>query len=144
MKRRRLRRFLFLVLIISQIGKQCKPLVVHYFSTFRFRRKSQNCLLGNTPIPLKHQLAVDGYAFVPNAFLFFNKEIWQDSHLMNPAFSIGKFYLLFLHFSLHLPRTSQHFSELSLVHAFHFSICGTENTSAFSHSSTHSIPYLIP
>lgn len=54
----------------SQTGKQCKLVQAYYFSIFRFSSNSQNCLLGNAPIPLKHQLIVGGYAFKMNALNF--------------------------------------------------------------------------
>lgn len=62
--------------------------VNHYwftiFSMFRSTLIFKNCLLGNTPIPLKHQLAVDGYAFVPNAGLFSSKKLGK-AHFCEPC-----------------------------------------------------------
>ena len=73
---------------ISQIGKQCKPLVVHSF-----------LLVGEYPNPLKHQLTVDGYAFVPNAYVISTKRILTGFVLVNPV--IFSFYFFFLFFIFH-------------------------------------------
>lgn len=70
------------------------------FSMFRFTPIFKNCLLGSTPIPLKHQLAVGGYAFVPNADLFSSKK-FSKAHICEPcqfyriaSFSLSSFLAL--------------------------------------------------